>query len=608
MSSTVSTTSAAFRALFAPPSPAEPDASALPPFDTDLLIEIQLIGFHPFILLRVIDDNSRAERFVVCRTQHDAAEFVNELASLPGITDSKLLRAIERALQLEVYEAADLLFAWTQEATAGAGETAFVGMPEDCALELFYGYPAYQLGGDVASPGNPQQRIRALEEMFDAYERATGNDGLRVLIMEALAFGLCRALGHAGRDADALGIVDRALAVRPYSIHLKTAKHALRLRLEGKDVPPRMEKFIGPDNGHMKQFVCPLPFERFDIGPSGEVLVCCGHWLPTGIGDFMTDSIDAILNSPRAKKIRESVTDGSYKYCNHLECGAMAQDSLPRRDELLRPRTRHAVARGDFHLDGVDEVMFAFDQTCNLACPSCRTQRIVEKMSESLDKASAVEEKLLPLLTTVRTLHINPAGELFASKPSRRLLELIDDERCPDIGIDIISNGTLFSEEEWNKFPGIHGKVRTVRISIDAACKETFEKLRRLGKYDVFMENMRFLSRLRSSGGIGQLKFSFTYQLDNFREMRAFVQFCSDMNADFAIFERLQNIAFSHDEYRRKAVHDPHHPLYAEFIAIIQDPVFRTKQVWHDFDYPGVEKMSSEEVRERMRGARIPGA
>ena len=180
----------------------------------------------------------------------------------------------------------------------------------------------------------------------------------------------------------------------------------------------------------------------------------------------------------------------------------MAQDALPRRDELQHPRTRKAVTEQNYELDGVDQIMFAFDQSCNLSCPSCRTQVITEKVSQSIEKARAVEEKLLPLLPNCRTLHINPAGELFGSKPSRRLLELINDERCPDLQLDIISNGTLFSREEWNKFPGIHNKVRKVRISIDAACKETFEKLRRLGKYDIFFENMRFLRDLRVSGDV----------------------------------------------------------------------------------------------------------
>jgi molybdenum cofactor biosynthesis enzyme MoaA len=344
-----------------------------------------------------------------------------------------------------------------------------------------------------------------------------------------------------------------------------------------------------------------LPFERFDIGPNGDVLVCCGHWLPTSIGNFLKDSVDDVLNSPTAKKIRRSVTDGSYKYCNHLECGSMIQGILPTLEQVTNPLAR--AARGDFHVDAVDDVLFALDQTCNLSCPSCRTHRIVEKMSEATDKTEAVEKKLMPLLSTVKVLHINPAGELLASKPSRRILELIDDERCPDLTIDIISNGTLFSESEWNKFPGIHGKVRAVRISIDAARKETFEKLRRLGKYEVLVENMRFLGRLRARRGIRQLKFSFTYQLDNFREMPEFVEFCREMNADFAIFERLQNLgAFSDHEYRRAAVHHADHPRYGEFIAVIKDPIFRSKRVWHDFDYPDVENMTVEEARHRTFG------
>jgi hypothetical protein len=576
------------------------DASGVHPFDDDLLQEIRRIGFHPFILVRVGESESTARQFIICRTQNEAGEFVGELAKIPHFSESKLIHAIERALQLETYEAADLLFSWACEQAAPATETVYVGIAERSACPLFYDYPAFQLTRGESNC-DPELRTALLRQVFEAYASAAGNDALRFAIMEAFALGLSRALGHGGSYGEALAIVDRALAVHPYSIHLKAAKHALGLQLAGGEVPPRLEKFIGADSGYLKQFVCPLPFERFDIGPNGDVLVCCGHWLPTTIGNFMNDPIDGVLNSARAQKIRESMTDGSYKYCNHLECGAMAQDTLPTRDELDQPRTRAAVARSDWRLDGVDEVMFAFDQSCNLSCPSCRSHRIVEKLSESTEKARAVEEKLLPLLPTIRRLYINPAGELFASKPSRKLLELINDERCPDLKLDIISNGTLFSEEEWNKFPGIHGKIESVRISTDAACKETFEKLRRLGKYDVFLENMRFLSRLRATGAIPQLKFSFTYQLDNFREMRDFVEFCTSMNGDFVIFERLQNIVFTHEEYRLKAVHYPDHPLYGEFIEIIKDPIFRTKHVWHDFDYPGVEKMSAEEARRRLR-------
>ena len=42
-----------------------------------------------------------------------------------------------------------------------------------------------------------------------------------------------------------------------------------------------------------------------------------------------------------------------------------------------------------------------------------------------------------------------------------------------------------------------------------------------------------------------------------------------------------------------------------EFIEIIKDPIFRTQQVIHDFDYPGVEKLSRDEARKRFMGRTV---
>jgi hypothetical protein len=563
-----------------------------------ILDKVRQIRIHPFILVS-IGQKPDSEGFIFCRTQNEAAAFVGELATVPRFAESMLLRGIERALQQEIYDAGDLLYRWTRS-DGGVAETVCFCPTVEKLISAPYDYPAFAF--DCADPpSGPKTRVRALLDMLDTYASNQGNDAMRFSIIEATALALGRAFGADAKYEQALSAVDKGLAVKPYSIHLKAAKHALVLKSEGKNVPPRLEKFAGDDNGYLRQFVCPTPFERFDIGPDGQVLVCCGHWLPTHIGNFMTQPVEDVLNSPTALAIRQSVTDGSYKYCNHLECAPMVQDVLPRRDELQpHPRAHKAVDANSFQVDGIDQLMFTFDQSCNLSCPSCRTHVITEKASQSVEKARAVEEKLVPLLPGVRVLHINPAGELFASKPSRRLLELIDDERCPDLKIDIISNGTLFSREEWNKFPGIHNKVRSVRISIDAASKETFETLRRLGKYDVFLKNMRFLRELRVGGTLSQLKFSFTYQLGNFREMKAFVAFGDEMCADFVIFERLQNIAFTHDEFRQKAVHQPDHPFYGDFIAVIRDPVFRTRRVIHDFDYGDVENLSREEARARF--------
>ena len=569
------------------------------PVDEELASKIGTIGFHPFVLVRFGSDRGGESDYHVCPTQNELAQFVDELSRLPQLADLKLLRGFERALQGETYEAADVWFSWMREAPAGLLEIVYLGLPSGVDCPLYYGYPIYEVQSGQ-SAHTADQRLEILSELFKAYCGADGNDATRFLLAEALALALSRCLGARGEYSRALAIVERGLNLRASSIHLKAARHALTLKLDSKMVPDRLVKFIGEDNGYLRQFVCPLPFERFEIGPAGDVLVCCGHWLPTSIGNFLKDPVEGILNSEKAQKIRQSMMDGSYKYCNHLDCAHMIQGTLPIEEELRTPATRRAVAERNLRMESINYLTFGFDQTCNLSCPSCRTHRIVEKVSASIEKARAVEEKLVGLLPNVRNLHLNPAGEMLASKPSRKLLELINDERCPDLHIDIISNGTLFTEEEWNKFPGIHNKVRSIRISIDAARKATFEKLRRLGRYEPFVENMRFLSSLRASGAVQWLKFSFTYQVDNFREMLDFVDFCISMNCDYAIFERLQNICFTAEEFRSKAVHLPDHPFHSEFLGVVRNPIFASPRVWHDFDYEGAAMLASEEARKRF--------
>lgn len=580
------------------------ESPAIRPLDAGMVAKIRGLGVHAFLIVSLGGDGAREGDYLICKTQNELPQFVEALAKYPQLAECKLLHGLERALRLETYEAAQCWFDWMRAAPAGPAQHVHLGLPAGADLPAYYGYPIFSVAAERAGD-SADRRLEALRKLFDAYRGTDGNNATRFRLAEALALALSRCLGSRGDYQTAVIVVEQALSLWRSSIHLKAARHALGLKLDGKMVPDRLVKFIGEDNGYLKQFVCPLPFEHFEIGPSGDVLVCCGHWLPTSIGNFLRDPVDGILNSATAQKIRESMTDGSYKYCNHLDCGHMIQGTLPTADELIRPTTRKAVAEGNYRMSGVHYLTFGFDQTCNLSCPSCRTHRIVEKASASIEKARAVEEKLVGLLPTVRFLHINPAGELFGSKPSRKLLELIDDERCPDLRLDIISNGTLFSEEEWNKFPGIHNKVRSIRISVDAARKETFEKLRRLAVHEPFLDNMRFLARLRASGIIPQLKFSFTYQLENFREMVEFVEFCDSMNCDFVLFERLQNIAFTWEEFRAKAVHYPEHPLHAEFLEVVSNPIFASARVFHDFDYEGAAKISSDDARKRL-AAKLP--
>jgi hypothetical protein len=543
-----------------------------------------------------------------CTTQNHEAAFLAELSRQPQAAASGLLRGLRLALEGEFYDAGGAIFDWIERGDQGCRTDIFPRELSAAGETLALHYPAYWVEADSSAdaastdPRGAAERTEAITDLLQAYHTSSGNDGAKWRLVEGLALGLAKRFGSLGEYRRAADAVAVALAYSPKSLHLRAADFALELKLIGSDVPDRLVKFIGPDNGALLGRICSEPFKRFDIGPSGDVLVCCGHWVPTSIGNILTQDVDQILNSEAALKLRASMLDGSYKYCNHLECTSMIQEILPRKEKVKDPVLRAAVDTGELRVSSVESVLFAFDQTCNLSCPSCRETRIVEKASLNEAKTKAIEEKLTPLLKGLRVLNINPAGEVFASKPSRKLLQMLNRDDCPELQIDMISNGMLFSEKEWRKFPNLKGMVRTVRISTDGATKDTFETLRRLGVWEVFVQNMTFLGELRRAGEIPQLKFSFTYQLGNFREMVDFVRFARSFNCDYVLFERLQNLgAFSWDQFRERAVHLNNHPLHADFLQVVSNPIFGERDVWHDFEWEGVASLSTADTESRVR-------
>lgn len=541
------------------------------------------------------------------RSQNEKAALVAEAKSHPELAASGLIRAISLAFQGEFYDAGCAISDWIETGDDGWRTDPLIGELSSSLGSLQLDYPAYWVSADAGERERAAERSAAALRLLHAYDNCTGNDGAKWQIVEALALGLSKHFGSCGEYRQAMDAVVLALGYAPKSIHLRAAEFALDLKLAGAEVPGRFNKFIGPDDGSLLDRICSEPFKRFDISPGGEVLVCCGHWVPTPIGNLLTDDVGDILNSEAALKLRASMLDGSYKYCNHLECSAMIQEILPRKERVVDPVLRAAVDTGRLEVDRVSNILFAFDQSCNLSCPSCRETRIVEKASLNEAKTAAIEQKLTPLLHGLQVLNINPAGEVFSSKPSRKLLQMVSRETCPDLKIDIISNGMLFSEKEWAKFPNLEGMVRTVRISTDGATKATFESLRRLAVWEVFVQNMTFLGDLRRRNEIPQLKFSFTYQIENFREMADFVDFCRGFNCDFVIFERLQNLgAYSWEEFRDRAVHLNQHPLHGKFLEMVSRPIFSSRDVWHDFEWEGSATLSADDVESRVRFEGIP--
>jgi sulfatase maturation enzyme AslB (radical SAM superfamily) len=337
----------------------------------------------------------------------------------------------------------------------------------------------------------------------------------------------------------------------------------------------RVVKLADPENPILKleNFVCQMPFVELDI-LSATSHLCCASWLQKSAGNMAAQDYPEVWNSPAAQAIRQSVLDGSYRYCNKNACPLIMQGKLDKKEVMLKdPWWADVIKNGKGVIDRPPKMVnLAYDSHCNLHCPSCRSSVITTNDSEREKLDAITQRNVYPLLATAESVYVTGSGDPFASKTFRKLLGWISHETCPKLKVRLMTNGLLFTEKEWARFPNLKGKIRCVRVSVDGATKETHELLRRGSRWETMMENLPFIGALLKQGEIDAYDLVFVVQRDNYREMGDFVDLAMRVGANRACFERITNWGtFSPEQFQHKAVFNSGHPEFPEFVKVMQD-------------------------------------
>ncbi len=322
-------------------------------------------------------------------------------------------------------------------------------------------------------------------------------------------------------------------------------------------------------DAYLKTHVCLKPFQNLEATNRGHLHVCCPDWLPTPIGEMNSDLLQQ-WDGPAARRIRESVLDGSYKFCSRQHCSDIANRRLPHRDH---PKVKETLAGfSGANIPAPIRVQLSHDRSCNLSCPSCRKERIVADKAEQ-DRLDAIfERSALPLLRRAQIVYITGSGDPFASNHFRRVIKRLNRQDFGHLRFDLHTNGQLFDERAWRDLD-LTGRVRNVEISIDAAEPETYAIVRRGGTFQNLRKNLAFIAGLRRTGEIRSLRFSMVVQTRNFTEMPAFVRLGEEFAADYVYFQMIRNWGtFSDAEFKEEYIGDPAHPRNKEMIAILEAP------------------------------------
>ena len=315
----------------------------------------------------------------------------------------------------------------------------------------------------------------------------------------------------------------------------------------------------------LKNYICNVPFNSLEIH-NNVCFTCCPSWLPNKI-ELSEIPLKDVYNSEPIIDIRNSILDGSFKYCDKNQC--------PHLSKLINDR----IASGPIQLKSdstvrtaiipnntPDYLVMNFDRTCNYKCPSCRVDLIVENKEGITRIEKTIEEIDEYYSQNVKTLYITGSGDPFVSVGFRNYLRNFNPNKYPKLNsIHLHTNASMWTREMWDSMPNIHKYVHTCEISIDAGTKDTYENKTRLGgNWETLLNNLQFISTLP----INRIKTSFVVQDSNYSEMETFY------NLMYSIFGKKVNVffgkitnwgTFSESEFKLKKVWDIEHPEHQLF-------------------------------------------
>ena len=346
----------------------------------------------------------------------------------------------------------------------------------------------------------------------------------------------------------------------------------------------------------LKKYVCKHPFEYIDIQDTGD-FVCCPSWCPTNIRS--EKGLD--WQSDNAIDIRKSMLDGTYRHCDHEICPSLStllktgekpynfytKEEFVEKYEISKPEDVYKFDKGP------EEILFGWDRSCNLRCPSCRVNLIKNDPIDSpehkvkLDLMNLVEEKLGPYL---KKIMVTGSGDPFYSNIYRDFLINFDIKKYPSLeALQIITNGRMLTEKMWNSLKAAP-YIKQIEISIDAGEKETYEKVTRIGgKWDLLLENLKFISTIDT---LDEMIVSMVVSEKNYKEMKKFYKLMRSIfkysNYSVAINFR-QHVywgtgKYTEHEVEQMQVFRPEHELFNDFIDQVRK-IDGKKHVSHNFHH-----------------------
>jgi radical SAM protein with 4Fe4S-binding SPASM domain len=243
------------------------------------------------------------------------------------------------------------------------------------------------------------------------------------------------------------------------------------------------------------------------------------------------------------------------------------------------------------------EVVIDTTRRCNLRCIHCKS--VYENNHgdyNAIDMTAEIFERVLPVLALYRpTVQLSGHGETLLHPDFMQMVEEVSQAGCP---VKFQSNGMLLDPIKIRRL--LELGVCSITFSIDAADPELFAKIRRGGRPDGLVENVKEINRTsKQLGKHLSLGFEFVAMRQNIHQLVDVLRLAAELGAEHLQVAQLIEYALTQGQ---GLANDP---LMAEWASKAESEAFRlgVKLRLPPIAHPGVDEIRSPNPGSRWRKA-----
>jgi len=225
------------------------------------------------------------------------------------------------------------------------------------------------------------------------------------------------------------------------------------------------------------------------------------------LGSLKEYTLEELWNNDKAKEVRKAMYENKIsQYCSEKTCPIRLSKteininklSDPYYKDLFTEDTVRDINNRSVELKSFPSfIALGLDKRCNLDCIMCGSKYIDGMTVREIEKTvNSLFREINKNINDVRRLFLSANGEPLLSRDVLNILKETANIKDNKIVIEILSNGNLLTPDIFDQIK--HNNFFSMSFSVDAASKETYEKIRRKGNWDQLMNNLAYISKVRS--------------------------------------------------------------------------------------------------------------